>query len=303
MDTPTKTRVHPAVALAIGAGSVVIGFLPWLITGMRLPLQNLWAEGTLPDAMPLALLPFSQYALTAIAGILIMSAVPAGLALRMLRPRAPRFGLLLALAVVLVLQVVAVAQTAAVVSGGLREDSRVRLYVAGLVALCVLAMAVGAACAALYAKAPAAGAIVASAFAGIALSWWVSSLFGVLGVWYAPDWVLPLLRWVAPVAIGAAIAWWGVASVGRAAAAVFALLMLWLVPGIVTGVVNAVSTRVLANDPAAMLDYGLGVMRQALFVPEFVLPPLAVAVAVAVVGSLIRIVVRRTRAHAPARSV
>jgi hypothetical protein len=44
-------------------------------------------------------------------------------------------------------------------------------------------------------------------------------------------------------------------------------------------------------------------MRQALFVPEFVLPPLAVAVAVAVVGSILRMVVRRTRAHAPARSV
>lgn len=61
-----RRRLNVWWRLAIGAVSAVLGLLPWLITGMRLPLQNLWAADTAPDAMPIVLLPFSQYALSLI---------------------------------------------------------------------------------------------------------------------------------------------------------------------------------------------------------------------------------------------
>ena len=57
--------------MTAGAGSAVVGLLPWMITGMRLPLQNLWASDTLPKSMPVALLPLSNYAVTLIAGLLV----------------------------------------------------------------------------------------------------------------------------------------------------------------------------------------------------------------------------------------
>jgi hypothetical protein len=299
--TTAERRISPWVAVGIGVGAAVVGFLPWIVGGMRLPLQNLWDTATLPDDMPVTLLPFSQYALTSITGILVVGAAAAGLALRMLRHCAPRFGTLLALGVVVLLQVVAVVQTTAVVGAGLRDDPRAQLYLAGLVALAVLSIAVGVGVGALYAKAPPAGAIVASGFAAIALSWWFASFFGAVGVGFlTPEWLLPVFRWVAPVALGVAIAVWGLGSVGRVLAAAFALFLLWFVPGVVTGVANAVGNRVMADYPAEMLAFGLGVARSALFIPELALPPLAVAVAVAVVGLLVRLLVRGRRAAASA---
>lgn len=46
-------------ALPVGAAAAVLGLLPWIVTGMRLPLQNLWAADTAPDQMPVAFLPMS----------------------------------------------------------------------------------------------------------------------------------------------------------------------------------------------------------------------------------------------------
>lgn len=68
--------------LLVGIGAVAIGLLPWLVTGLRLPLQNLWAIDTLPEQMPRVLLPFSQYFLGQILSMLILGLGIAGLAVR-----------------------------------------------------------------------------------------------------------------------------------------------------------------------------------------------------------------------------
>lgn len=60
MPTTPRTIGTPTY-LALGAAAAIVGLIPWIITGMRLPLQNLWATDTRPADMPLALLPFSQY--------------------------------------------------------------------------------------------------------------------------------------------------------------------------------------------------------------------------------------------------
>lgn len=51
----------PVAYLFIGAASAAAGLLPWLVAGMRLPLQNLWAAGTLPADMPRTRLPASTF--------------------------------------------------------------------------------------------------------------------------------------------------------------------------------------------------------------------------------------------------
>jgi hypothetical protein len=72
---PASRPINTWKWLGIGAASAVVGLLPWIITGMRLPLQNLWGTNTLPEAMPIGLLPFNQYAIPLIAGILVVGAV------------------------------------------------------------------------------------------------------------------------------------------------------------------------------------------------------------------------------------
>src|SRR5690606_40914719 len=53
--------VSPLGRYAIGVAAAVVGLLPWLLTGMRLPLQNLWSHPTSPEDMQHAQLVFNQY--------------------------------------------------------------------------------------------------------------------------------------------------------------------------------------------------------------------------------------------------
>jgi hypothetical protein len=71
------------------------------------------------------------------------------------------------------------------------------------------------------------------------------------------------------------------------------LLLLWLVPALATAVSSAVGSRALLRAPLEMLDYGWGVLRSALFMPELALPPLVVAVVVAAAGIGLREVLAR----------
>ncbi|MCU1438326.1 MAG: hypothetical protein JWP66_1413 [Naasia sp.] len=59
-----RRRVGLLPGVAIGIGAALIGLPPWIVTGMRLPLQNLCAVEVRPEDMPVALLPFSNYVVT-----------------------------------------------------------------------------------------------------------------------------------------------------------------------------------------------------------------------------------------------
>ena len=61
-----------------GMAFAIIGLVPWLVTDMHLPLQNLWAAEVSPDQMPITLLPFSQYYLELLAAMIVIGAALAG---------------------------------------------------------------------------------------------------------------------------------------------------------------------------------------------------------------------------------
>jgi hypothetical protein len=82
--------VNRLACVGIGVAAAVVALLPWLVTGVRLPLQNLWAVQTLPEDMPIALLPFSQYAVVQIFSLLVVGYGAAGIVVRALRTRLPR---------------------------------------------------------------------------------------------------------------------------------------------------------------------------------------------------------------------
>ncbi|MFC9917808.1 hypothetical protein [Agromyces binzhouensis] len=289
------------LCLLIGAAAGAVGLLPWLLDGMRLPLQNLWATDAQPDEYPLALLPFSQYFLTRIAALLIVGAAIAGIAARATRSRQRRSGVAWMLVGLLAVQVTAVVQSTMVVRGGLEDRFESDLYLAALVAVAVLANLIGVAVMILVGAAPRAGAVIGLAVAAVLSSSWLGGLVlpdpAVGGP--APEPVLFVLRWLPAVLVGAAIAWGGIGTVGRVIAAVVALAVLWIGPALITAVSNAAGSRVLARRPDEMIEYAVGVFRSASTLPELVVPPLVVAVVVAVGGLVGRLVVRRRRSSTP----
>ena len=90
-----------------GIASAAVGLLPWLITGLTLPLQNLWNVDTLPADMPRTLLPFSQYALTLIVGLIVVGSAIAGGIARAKRETQPRLALVAVIVGVLAVQIAA----------------------------------------------------------------------------------------------------------------------------------------------------------------------------------------------------
>lgn len=298
-----ETRPAPPNAWVpplIGVAAAIVGLLPWLVIGMRLPLQNLWAHETLPEQMPVVLLPFSQYTLTLTAALLVTGAAAAAIAARAARLRQPRGGLAAIFVGLLAAQGVAVAQTATVVRDGLADRVASDLYFAAVLTVIVLAILVGTTVFWLVALAPRAGALVGLSIAAILVGPWLNGLlrpFSTIPI----DWVAAIVgstRWVAPVLIGVAIAWCGIGSIGRVVAAAASLLLVWIAPAVITGVANAAGSRALADAPAEMLDYAVRVTRMALFLPELALPPVVVAVVVAAVGLAGRAVVHRRRDRA-----
>lgn len=294
-DETPPAPLKPWVLPLLGIAAAIAGLLPWLVTGMRLPLQNLWATETLPGDMPVVLLPFSQYALTRIAALIVIGAAAAALTARATRRRQPRGGVIAIFTGLLATQVVAAAQTATVVRGGLADRGASDLYFASVLAVVVVAILVGAMVFWLIASAPRAGALVGLTVAAILSGPWLNGFL-------VPFATLPgegisaitsLTRWVPAILVGAAIAWCGLGTVGRVIGALASLLLLWFAPALMTGVTNAAGSRVLADAPAEMLDYAVRVTGSALFSPELALPPIIVAVVVAGAGLVAAAVVRR----------
>lgn len=300
------------LALAVGVAAAALGLLPWVLAGLRLPLQNLWADDVTSAAeMPIALLPFNQYTAGLLAAVILVGGGIAGAAARALRSRLPRHGSWLVVAGLLLVQVVALVQTATVTADGLGMDdvsgagdrtgasiSEAQVYlvafVGGTAAMVLLAGVV----AALVARAPAGLAVVATAFPVVLLGEWLGGLVspgddGLLSdTAYA---ILPVISWVPPVVLGVVIALTGLRSVGRVIGSVVAVLLLWLGTAIVVGVTYALGNRVLLRYPLELLDAGGMVGGAVLRGEGGVLGRLAVAVVVGILGALVVRAVRRRR--------
>ena len=256
----------PMLYLIAGVASATAGLVPWLITGMRLPVQNLWASTVVSGQMPVALLPFSQYALFLIVALLVVGSAIAGLLARATRAQHPRFAVASLVVSVAVVQVAALGQTTLVVMHGLRDTLASSLYLAALVIGTAASIAIGLVLLVVIARAPAAGVVVALSFAAIALQSWLDALvlpFGAVST--EPNLGLfTAIRFVPALVVGLGVAWAGIRSVGRVIAAIVGLLVLWIAPAAITAVTSAAGSRVLAAYPTEMLDYGSQVFVSAL---------------------------------------
>jgi hypothetical protein len=269
------------VGLGVGTGvlSGVVGLLPWIVTGMRLPLQNLWATSTVdPADMPVALLPFSQYSVGLIGAMLLVGGAVAGLAVRLLGERRGlpgRLATVLAVTGLLVVQLVALVQTAVVTGAGLRTDrsigtgasiSAAQVYLVALMAGTLLAIALAVVLLVVLARTAPGVAVVAVAVGALAAGTWVDA-FLVSPVGFADgsvSAVLSVTRWVPAVLVGLGIARTGLTSVGRVIGSVLALAVLWSGSAAVTAVTAALGTRVYLPYPLELASFGAEVFRSAL---------------------------------------
>ena len=283
---PVPRALSPWAWLGIGAGAAAIGFLPWIITGMRLPLQNLWDLPTLPEDMPIVLLPFSQYSITLVAGILVVGSALAGIVARVAHRRRDHRGLLALVAGAFGVQVVAIAYTATVVGSGLRPSFESMIYLAAVVAVAIASFATGAVVLLLVARAPRAGALIGLAIAAVVVVWWLDALV-VPEVWQVSETqtaILGALQWVPALLCGIAIAWCGVTTSGRIVAAVATIAILAVGPAFAMAIISAAGSRVLARHLPEMADHALRVFQQALISPELTLRPVVAAFFVAIIG-------------------
>ena len=251
----------------VGVLTAAFGLLPWLLTGARLPLQNLWSRQTLPGDMPLALLPASQYHVSTVAALLIVGGALAGLSARWLAARGRMSTGAVTVGVASV-QGAAVWQSFAALHDGLGLDAvtdrRAALYWAGMLVGTVLVAVLALVAALLVSRRAVPMVALGLVLAAVPLaSWvgvWVSTLAGPGGV---PLWTGQVVRWLPSVVVAGALGWCGLRSAGRVAVWVVGAVVLWAAPLVITAATSALGTRAFRGDPTETVDQALGVLRSA----------------------------------------
>lgn len=289
--------VLPAWAYVLaGVAAVIAALVPWIRTGMAIPLQDLWSRPSAPAEAPSMFLPLNQYYLMTLAGLVLTAGAIGGLVARGAPPEhRRRSGDLSALGLVLALAGCAVQSGLAYSSMRPKSDG-VAVSLVLLLVWVVLCSAGAVVLLLLLARSTRAGASVASAIAAPAVGVWVSALT-------APELVSSTavvssgdLRWLPAVLVGLALAWCGLRTGGRVAAWAMSLVLLWVVPAVLMAIGAAASSQ---GSPGVMdrIGAGLDVLGYALR-PELALPGLILAAAVGLVGTIILLLVERFR---PAR--
>lgn len=258
--------VPPLLGALVGALSALVGLLPWILTGMKLPLQNLWASDALPESMPRALVPLSNYSVVTTSAMLAVGAALGGLtvALAKWRGRALRAGHVLT--GVLALQVAALAHAAWALRTGLESSTRANLYLGALVGAAALTIAIGVVILLGIARGHKAPATIAIAVSSVALSTWLTSL--VLGIVpitaQLPLVVWRTIEWIPLVIAGTAIGWCGWRTAKRAIASVVALLFVWILPALATAISYGIGSRIYLQYPQELFPASKQVFVMAL---------------------------------------
>ncbi|KQO84089.1 hypothetical protein ASF17_00565 [Frigoribacterium sp. Leaf263] len=304
--TPADARVI-LLAIGLGVAAVLVGLAPWLLTGARLPLQNLWAAPVVeadgvtaaPESMPVSLLPFSQYALTLQASLLITGSAVAGLVARAAGARRSRGAVIAVLAGTVGAQSVALVQSSVTVTGGLADRVESVVYLGAVVGAAVAGIAFGVVVLLLIARARRGAAVVGLAVGAIALAQWGYALV------YPPFSLVTenvavadsVLRWLPAVLVAAAIVWTGVSTIGRAIGATVALLGLWIGPAAITAISSVAGSRVYASYPFEMVEIAGSIFTSALASPATWRAVVVAAVLAGIGLAVRRPVLERRRRH------
>ncbi|MEC5181970.1 hypothetical protein [Arthrobacter sp. CG_A4] len=245
--------------LAIGFASAALVLAPWLATGAKLPLQNLWQAGVLPEDMPLALLPVNQYHALRVAVLLFVGGAVAALGVRFFRRVVDAQAWSAAVGVLLV-HSIAIIQTFAVVADGLgihgpRVDQRAVLYFGGLLGGAVFAALLAQAVFWLVSRSSVSPVSLGLALSAVPFSSWIVDAVSML----SPPTGLPIeisliSTWLPAVIVGVVLGRCGIRPLRRLIVWVASLAALWITPALFTSVRSALEMRVLDGDLQAMSE-------------------------------------------------
>lgn len=297
MSDDRRTGAGWGLSFAIGVGGGILGLLPWFVGGGILPLQNLWATATMPEDMPFVLLPLSQYFATLLFALVLIGGVFAGVAVHVVARRR-------AVAVwpasvgVLLVHLIAAVQSFVVLGGGLElgGDRRALLYFAGMLGGTIAAALVAQVGFWMTSRRSVGVAAFGVALAAVPFGTWSTRWFvASTGNAFTSELLSEVGRWLPAVVVGAALVWCGIRPGRRLVVWVVSLLALWVLPALFTAVQYGLGMRVLDGDLAEMA--GASVQLFPMVLAEVWLPVI-VALVIAVVGTVVRLVVQRDRADA-----
>ncbi|MFC7788093.1 hypothetical protein ACU045_03835 [Microbacterium sp. MAHUQ-60] len=285
--TAVTSRLWPS--LVVGAVASAFALFPSWVGGARLPLQNLWHEQTMPDDMPISLLPLSQYYALNIFVMLLLGGVLAGLVVRWRRLRAGMAAL-----GVLGVHVIVTVQSFAVLAGGHglldgTAGSRELLYFGGMLGGVVAGIGLAQLGCWMASRRTVTLPALAVALSAVPVGSWISTAIVAFTTYngYPPE-VGTILRWVPAVIVAGALIWAGVRPLGRLVVWVVGLLALWKLPAVFTAISYGLGMRVLQGDLREMALVAGQIFPLAL--AETTLP-VVVAVVLAVVGTGVRMLV------------
>ncbi|WP_309129777.1 hypothetical protein [Microbacterium sp.] len=298
--SPAPVMAHRLTSFAIGVGGGALGLLPWLMGGGRLPLQNLWSSATMPEDMPFVLLPLSQYYATVLFSLVLLGGTFAGIGLRFARRRRALavWPAVLGLAAV---HLVAAIQSFGVLADGLGlaggGDSRAGLYFAGMLAGAVVAMLLAQLALWMTSRLSPGTAALGVALSAVPFaSWFARGVVAFTSEVTPPMFLSSIVSWLPAVIVGAALIWCGVRPARRLAVWLVSLLALWIVPALFTAIQYGLGMRVLQGDVGEMAAAAADVFPMAL---REIWMPTAVALAIAVAGTVVRAIVERGGNGAP----
>ena len=297
---PARAGLQAAVALLVGTIAGSLGLLPWWITGAKLPLQNLLASPVMPEQMPLALLPLSQYEILTLIALLTTGGALAGLAVRLWNPARRAIAMWCAVGGVLMVQVVATAQSFTVLNDGLAGGKLTDFYFFGLLACVILSIAASIVAQLLMgARSRAATALGVGFIAVPVTSWAVQWVVGVAGRSNMPLEVPTIAHWIPAVLVGCTLAWCGFKPARRIIVWVLDLAFLWVIPAVFTAVQSVLATRAIAGDIAEMVLMGQQVLTAALGPDGGAGQTLLLAVGIGLAGAGIRAMTGRKNPERP----
>lgn len=277
------TRPATRLSLAVGIVASVVMLFPAWVGGSRLPLQNLWQTETLPDDMPFALLPVSQYSALRIFGMLLIGGVVAGLVTHLLSRRRRMRPWAVGLGVLLV-HVMVTVQSFVTLAGGLdMSGGREVLYFGGMlggVVTGILLAQLGLWLTSRRSVTPVALGIVLAAVPFVS---WITTAISAFTTYAGyPMWAGEILRWLPAVIVGLTLVWAGVRPGGRLVVWVVGVGAVWVLPAVFTALGYVLGSRVLQGDLGDMADAATQVFPLALAV---LWQPAIVALVIAVIGT------------------
>ncbi|WP_394253563.1 hypothetical protein [Arthrobacter pityocampae] len=306
MSSADRTAHHPVAqkqlgrkkpsdstcALLLGVVAAVVGLGPWLITGARLPLQNLWGLDTLPEDMPIALLPLSQYSLTTIVILLIVGGAATGIALRVWNPTRYKAMTRWAVGGVFLVHLIAVLQSFTVLHRGLADGTAADVYFLGILAGVLASIAASIVLLVLLAARSKTLVTLGIGLLSVPfVSWltqWVVGAMELMGGTDFPVWLAFVSRWLPAVLVGCALAWCGLRSIRQALVWGVNLALLWLVPALFTSVTYVFGTRVYLGNPHEMLILAQQILTATLGPDGGAAPTVLLAILIAALGTGIR---------------